>query len=1015
MANEPGQTYGILARCLGGIVGFGARHPRLALWSMVFLGCAAVGVTVNDLHLQTSRSELINTDDQWADFTEGFAGESDVVVVVKSDVPNGPMIEQALSQLGERLEREPEYFSNVLWRLNQGDLRRKALQLHSFQELRDAEWLAEYFEDSERAGRSPRLQVDHWAYFLASKVREGNERNNPSDSAIAYADRLTSSLTEFLQTKTAQGPLPAYSSPDLEITAQDRDVAHLMNRQGTAGFLRVSPVTATVDENSEAASPQDPVERLRYHLAEVQKSFAQDAPDLTLSLTGISVLETDELAHSRIDMAKAAAVAFVLVAVLLSLGLRGMRHPMLVLVNLVNSLAITFGIVTLAVGHLNIMSICFVAITIGLGVDFGIHFVTRYLHLRQELFELEESLVLTGRSVGMGIFTSAATTAIAFGSAVLTGYPGLAELGIITALGVLVCAFQTLTFLPALIALSDEPVEIDELPVPIDGKIWRSAVAGFPLTAIVLSVIGIIVVSYNAIEIHEDQTFSFKVGYNSDLMKMQDHSQDSVLAERKFARAKDSLLYAVALAESREEADELREKFNSLPTVDRVVDLAGKLPGPPSAEKSQQIKSLQAAAAGLRNASPTVQPPQLESAVRQLSSLQESLAESSDITAKQVSVRLGRLLRALDQQSMIDSYQQFFVQSLLNEFQQISTAGSLEPIQPQEIPVAWRRRYVRAEEDRELWLMKIYPKEDVWNQSALASFVGEIRTVSPDVTGVPVRNFETSASMWESYKTIGLFSLAAIGMFLLFDFLRPGQKLLTIIPPLMVVGFVGYTAHERGGQLNPTLLVGIYLGLVGFIATVFDFRNLRDTLIAMVPPVGGGLMLLGLMALLNVDFNPINLIVLPLVLGIGVDDGVHMVHDYRRQLASGSGSYTPSGDTVNGVLLTSLTSIVGFGSLMIASHRGLQSVGIVLAMGVASCLAVALILLPALLVLVAKHQPASLEPVPIRLRRPKAAAAEGEPAKKAAAQAQTQGAAAAATAGEEPRLSRKEKRRRAAA
>jgi len=103
--------------------------------------------------------------------------------------------------------------------------------------------------------------------------------------------------------------------------------------------------------------------------------------------------------------------------------------------------------------------------------------------------------------------------------------------------------------------------------------------------------------------------------------------------------------------------------------------------------------------------------------------------------------------------------------------------------------------------------------------------------------------------------------------------------------------------------------------------------------------------------------------VLPLVLGIGVDDGIHIVHDYRRQVAAGSKEYSPSGETLTGVILTSLTSIVGFGSLMIAGHQGLVSVGLVMAIGVASCLLVALIPLPALLTLVARHQPPSMEPL----------------------------------------------------
>ena len=755
-----------------------------------------------------------------------------------------------------------------------------------------------------------------------------------------------------------------------------------MSRQGDTGFLRVHPVvTSTPTPDTKTATTQTPTERLRYHVAEVQEVFRKEAPDLTISLTGIAVLESDELSSSEHDMYLAAVIAFLAVGLLLSLGLRGMRHPMLVMITIVNALAITFGIVTVTIGHLNILSICFVAITVGLGVDFSIHFVTRYLYLRQELYELEESLVLTGRSVGMGIFTSAATTAIAFGSAVLTGYPGLAELGIITALGVMVCAGLTFTFLPALIALSDAPVEVDELPVPVDGKMWRSSVAGFPLTAIALSVLGIAAVAYNAINFG-GESLSLQVSYDSNLLRLQDSGLNSVRAEADLARAQESLLYAVAIAKSREEADTLRSQFASLPTVDRVVDVAGKVPGPPTAEKSELIQKVSLAAARLQNVKPAVTTPRLESVGQSLKSLQQSLVESSDIKAKRVAVQLQQVIKAFaskpnEQRGLVDSYQSWFVSSLMDEFGQISNATSLEPIKPQDLPVAWRNRYVRADGERELWLMKIYPKDDVWNEAALASFVGELRTVAPDVTGVPVRNFDSSAKVRECYQMIGLYSLAAIGLFLLFDFLRPGQKLLTLIPPMLVVGFVGYTSLQRGGELNPYLLVGVYLAMVGFIATVFDFRNLRDTLIALIPPIGGGLMLLGLMALLHVDFNPINLIVLPLVLGIGVDDGVHLVHDYRRQLAAGATEYTPSGDTVNGVLLTSLTSIVGFGSLMVSAHQGLKSVGVVLALGVACCMAVALILVPALLVLVARHQPASLEPIPIRLRAPKADSPDG--------------------------------------
>jgi predicted RND superfamily exporter protein len=102
------------------------------------------------------------------------------------------------------------------------------------------------------------------------------------------------------------------------------------------------------------------------------------------------------------------------------------------------------------------------------------------------------------------------------------------------------------------------------------------------------------------------------------------------------------------------------------------------------------------------------------------------------------------------------------------------------------------------------------------------------------------------------------------------------------------------------------------------------------------------------MAIFEIDFNPANLIVLPLILGIGVDDGVHVVHDFRSQFGRAA-TYTMSGSTLNAIVLTSLTSMIGFGSMMVAAHRGLYSLGLVLVIGVGSCLFVSLVPLPALL------------------------------------------------------------------
>jgi predicted RND superfamily exporter protein len=175
----------------------------------------------------------------------------------------------------------------------------------------------------------------------------------------------------------------------------------------------------------------------------------------------------------------------------------------------------------------------------------------------------------------------------------------------------------------------------------------------------------------------------------------------------------------------------------------------------------------------------------------------------------------------------------------------------------------------------------------------------------------------------------------------------------------------------------------ICVGLATFIAAVLDFRNLRDTVLTLLPALAGGAVLLGVLQLLGLQLNPMNLIALPLVFAIGVDNGIYLVADCRRQIAAGKEGYLPSSDTLSSVIVTSLTSIAGFSGLLVSSHAGLFSVGVLLAIGVACCLVVSLLLLPPVLTLVAKHQPASMEPV--KVIRENAGAADDTAARDAAA------------------------------
>jgi len=187
----------------------------------------------------------------------------------------------------------------------------------------------------------------------------------------------------------------------------------------------------------------------------------------------------------------------------------------------------------------------------------------------------------------------------------------------------------------------------------------------------------------------------------------------------------------------------------------------------------------------------------------------------------------------------------------------------------------------------------------------MEQFVADVRSVDPRATGNPLQTYEASRQMKRSYVQAAWYALAAI-------------------------------------------LLVLYL----------DFRTIRHTMLAMLPVGLGMLQLFGILGILEIAINPANMIVLPLILGIGIDDGVHVVHDFRRR----SGAYRMSPSTASAVLITSLTTMVGFGSLMIASHQGLQSLGRVLTIGVSCCLFTSLVMLPALLAWASRMRPASAAP-----------------------------------------------------
>ena len=180
--------------------------------------------------------------------------------------------------------------------------------------------------------------------------------------------------------------------------------------------------------------------------------------------------------------------------------------------------------------------------------------------------------------------------------------------------------------------------------------------------------------------------------------------------------------------------------------------------------------------------------------------------------------------------------------------------------------------------------MKIYSKGDIWDMRPMEQFVSDVRGIDKKITGNPIQIYEASLQMKRSYEQAAWFALC------------------TILPIMFL-----------------------------------NLGKLRDTLLAMFPLAFCMLQLFGIMGYLNIPFNAANMISLPLMLGMGVDNGINIVYDFRRQTSR----YRMSPSTAVAVILNTLTTMVGFAVLMLADHRGLQSLGRVLTIGMSCCLVTA--------------------------------------------------------------------------
>jgi len=872
----------LLARPLQWITGQVLRFPVAVIALAVAMAVIALTLSGNRLGFRTSRLDLLNSEcgynRLWIDYINEFGDKDDVVVVVEGS--DRKQVVEVLEEISTSLGREERLFRAVLHGVDLSKIRRKVLYFLKWDQLVAIERFLDKV-DPIIHGDWSRLKLGNMAAGMCARLQSGDSLQSLA-AQDEFARMAESLLTAVGQGGQYQSPWP--EMPGLIATISELHDRYLLTPDGRFGFVLLRLADNDKDSFVQGTKAIDALRRL---IAQAEARH----PHTKIGLTGLPVMENDEMRASQVSMMEASLLALVGVACLFVAGFGGLRHPLITVATLLLALAWSLGYITLAVGHLNILSISFGVILIGLGIDFGVHYVARYLQLRGTIHRPDKALVQTASSVGPGILTGAITTAIAFFSAGLTDFTGVAELGLIAGGGIILCCLAAMLVLPTMIYLSDAGRSRQTLPAPLDIHGWLSPLFARPGLLFVATMMVTLLLSLGM----------SRLWYDHNLLNLQPDGLESVELERRLLNESDqSVWFALSIAENRKELFDRKMQFTALSSVERVEEIASLLPDDPRWQPI--IRRIHQRLANLPERPPRIPidaPADLGRVLGRGQALLATNAQMSPTHWQLAQIRDAlRRMPLVECYSRVDRYQQDIAGDLLSRLHNLRSIADPEPPELSDLPDELVTRVV-GQDGRHL--LNIYAKGDIWDMAAMEQFVRDVRRIDPMATGNPLQTYEASRQMKRSYEQAAIYALVAV-------------------------------------------LLVLYI----------DFRSLRHTFLAMVPLGLGMLQLFGVLGLLNIPLNPANMIVLPLILGIGIDDGVHVVHDFLRQ----RGRYRMSASTASAVLITSLTTMVGFGSLMIANHRGLQSLGRVLTIGVSCCLVTSLVMLPALLVWMTRNRTA---------------------------------------------------------
>ncbi len=839
--------------------------------------------------------------------TEKFPAAASIIVVVEAlDKQNKEEAEEtvkrAIDVLAEELSR-PEY-SEYVARV-QGKMGMEFFKSHGVMltKAEDIERMRRMYSDVNLVPLFSHLNDDFEREYSGD---EGKLEEN-EDMAVAQFEGLKKILT--LMETAATGGKIAREQASVALDSFLFGSSYFMNRDSTMGLLSVQP-TFTMND----------LEMLMTGVPLIDRAARDKAAALgvTVGLTGMMVVAKDEGVTSEKGLVLSMVIAVTLILLLMILSFRMYSVPFISGIPLIVGLLWTLGMTGFIVGRLNIMTAMYMIALMGLGIDYAIHLLTTYIQERDDGQGFIQAVSSSMRKSGSGVLLGALTSAVAFLMLMVSKTGFVNELGFVAGVGILCELLAMFILVPALLGLRNYRLTRKAKPeskllqkLNVKSELMPSlgaAIKGRPVHfALVMLAVAILLA-----------TQAGKVEIEGNLMKMEAKGLESIeLQDRmveEFGMAPDGLFITTT------DLDEIRaldKRIEKLASVKRVESLTAYYPSREQDVRRRALAQTFGAEIALTQARDHLD---RELLVEEIYRLEANLIEMADMAFMGgMDKMLNKLasLTGLNEQgrkigeSIIDGLiaaletdpaaaeglkdlQALFVPLLKQKLLQMANPQriTLEMI-PSFITDSYRSR------DGRDYLMSIIPTQNPWEEDFRELHMTQLETITDKSTGVIL----AADQMIEMVEVDGVRAAVAA-------------------------------------------LIAI------FVLLLIDFRNLKLALVTLIPLLFSYVSLFGIMALAGIKFDMINFIAIPLLIGIGIDYAVHFNHRY---LLEGSGNMDKVvAKTGAAVLMTTVTTIIGFASFIPSIMRAMRSTGIVLSLAMALAFLFSILLHPAVLIILAE-------------------------------------------------------------